>query len=315
MKYLYAITFYFLSCSTFALTTSTYFHNDPLGSPSEQTNHLGDTLWPSPVYKPYGERESFPSIGNTSSIGYTGKIDDADTGLTYMNARYYDPRIGRFLSPDPMTFIDGGPAFFSRYTYAHNNPYAYIDPTGAIPLPVMIGLGALAVMGNNAHYLSGQIPQRQSLKARMRENLEALPATVLTTLVGRFAPGTTTILDRFGGSQLITTHIKKFGDRLDLDVYMQSVLSKGSFTVLNAPKGMDANLFQRTLGAQLHKTGHQGDVRLINSEIFGITRNGNDYMVDKDLLNRAHEVGKRFGFKTIEAKEIDGTGMNLFFNK
>ena len=46
----------------------------------------------------------------------------------YMQARYYDPVIGRFYSNDPIGFRDVHS--FNRYAYANNNPYKYVDPTG-----------------------------------------------------------------------------------------------------------------------------------------------------------------------------------------
>ncbi|MEO0465467.1 MAG: RHS repeat-associated core domain-containing protein [Pseudomonadota bacterium] len=47
-----------------------------------------------------------------------------------MQARYYDPVIGRFLSSDPMGFAGGGPAYFPRYTYVANDPVNLVDPNG-----------------------------------------------------------------------------------------------------------------------------------------------------------------------------------------
>ena len=48
-----------------------------------------------------------------------------------MQARYYDPVIGRFLSIDPVTFMDtGDPGYFNRYAYVQNDPINAIDPTG-----------------------------------------------------------------------------------------------------------------------------------------------------------------------------------------
>ena len=55
---------------------------------------------------------------------------DTDTGLTYMQARYYDPVIGRFLSNDPVGFAEGGVDYFNRYAYTANDPINAIDPTG-----------------------------------------------------------------------------------------------------------------------------------------------------------------------------------------
>ncbi|MEW6991932.1 RHS repeat-associated core domain-containing protein [Colwelliaceae bacterium 6441] len=54
-----------------------------------------------------------------------------------MQARYYEPVIGRFYSNDPVGFRDVHS--FNRYAYANNNPYKYIDPDGRESLGVLIG--------------------------------------------------------------------------------------------------------------------------------------------------------------------------------
>jgi RHS repeat-associated protein len=54
-------------------------------------------------------------------------VADLNTGLSYMQQRYYDPVAMRFLSVDP---VAASPLSFSRYWYANNNPYKYIDPDG-----------------------------------------------------------------------------------------------------------------------------------------------------------------------------------------
>ncbi|WP_313933495.1 RHS repeat-associated core domain-containing protein [Pseudidiomarina fusca] len=48
-----------------------------------------------------------------------------------MQARYYDPVIGRFYSNDPVGYTDANPVMsFNRYMYANNSPYKYKDPDG-----------------------------------------------------------------------------------------------------------------------------------------------------------------------------------------
>ena len=54
---------------------------------------------------------------------FTGEQRDADSGLYYLRARYYDPSIGRFLSQDP---LPGG----NLYAYVGSNPVNRMDPTG-----------------------------------------------------------------------------------------------------------------------------------------------------------------------------------------
>ncbi|MDR3624555.1 MAG: RHS repeat-associated core domain-containing protein, partial [Chlamydiales bacterium] len=48
------------------------------------------------------------------------------TGLIWMGARYYDPKCGRFLSPDPI----GHPILLNLYAYANGDPINYFDPDG-----------------------------------------------------------------------------------------------------------------------------------------------------------------------------------------
>jgi len=86
------------------------------------------------VYAPGTEPELF--LGR----GYTGHEHLPQFGLINMNARLYDPALGRLLSPDPFVknplFSQG----FNRFTYAMNNPMKYTDPDGKNPL-VLIGIG------------------------------------------------------------------------------------------------------------------------------------------------------------------------------
>ncbi len=65
-----------------------------------------------------------------NSIRYAGEFYDAETGLYYLRARYYDPYIGRFISEDSYWGEDINPLSLNLYTYAHNDPVQHIDPTG-----------------------------------------------------------------------------------------------------------------------------------------------------------------------------------------
>jgi RHS repeat-associated protein len=99
-----------------------YLHTDALGSPVASTNASG-TITDRSYHFPYGRTVSPPQPGP----GYTGHVTDTETGLSYMQARYYDPWAGRFLSTDPVAADAGS---FNRYWYANNSPYKFIDPDG-----------------------------------------------------------------------------------------------------------------------------------------------------------------------------------------
>ncbi|MCV2886475.1 RHS repeat-associated core domain-containing protein [Aestuariibacter sp. AA17] len=85
-------------------------------------------------HRPYGSNIE----GEADDIGYTGHKFDTDLGLSYMQARYYDPVIGRFYSNDPVGF--DSVHNFNRYTYANNNPYKYIDPDGKDAVAIQVDL-------------------------------------------------------------------------------------------------------------------------------------------------------------------------------
>jgi len=103
----------------------TYIYVDPQGTPLVETDASGIVV-ATFDYRPYGSQ----ILGATfSGPGYTGHVSDSDSGLVYMQARYYDPIIGRFLSIDPIG-PDTSAEKFNRYEYAHNNTYRFIDPDG-----------------------------------------------------------------------------------------------------------------------------------------------------------------------------------------
>ena len=82
------------------------------------------------VYAPFGETVvDLRSENWATNYRFTGKEQDAETGLYYYGARYYDSRLGRFLSVDPLAFER--PAL-TPYNYVQNNPIMRIDPTGML---------------------------------------------------------------------------------------------------------------------------------------------------------------------------------------
>ncbi len=70
------------------------------------------------------------SGGVPTDFGFAGHRYDSNTGLIYMGARYYDPKLGRFISPDPTVPEPGNPQSLNRYSYVENNPLKFIDPYG-----------------------------------------------------------------------------------------------------------------------------------------------------------------------------------------
>ena len=69
-------------------------------------------------------------IADTSDRGYTDHVQLEGSSLIHMRGRVMDAQIGRFLSPDPFTTEPGNSQNWNRYSYVHNNPLSFTDPSG-----------------------------------------------------------------------------------------------------------------------------------------------------------------------------------------
>lgn len=111
-----------------AAETVTYYYTGPQGTVLATTDGAGNVL-STADYRPYGAQQlGSPETGP----GYTGHVNDLDSGLIYMQARYYDPVIGRFLGVDPKPASPGSLFTFGRYSYANNRPTVMVDPDGRV---------------------------------------------------------------------------------------------------------------------------------------------------------------------------------------
>jgi RHS repeat-associated protein len=120
--------------------TRHYYYTPPLGTPLAKTDASGNII-ASYEYTPYGVPVT--SMGVVpDGVGYTGHVNDPETGLVYMQARYYDPAMGRFLSVDPVGPSPGELFHFNRYDYTNNNPINHTDPDGRCPMCIGALIGA-----------------------------------------------------------------------------------------------------------------------------------------------------------------------------
>ncbi|QYU68255.1 efflux RND transporter permease subunit [Leptolyngbya sp. 15MV] len=99
-------------------------------------DHLGSTVGLADASGNLTSSANYDSFGNSTNnlptrYQYTGREYDSFSGLQYNRARWYDPKIGRFFSEDPIG-LNGG---LNLYEYAKSNPVSYTDPTGEIPNP------------------------------------------------------------------------------------------------------------------------------------------------------------------------------------
>lgn len=93
-------------------------------------------------YDEFGETTIHGGSGLANEICYTGGIYDESTGLYYLNARYYDPTTGRFLTEDTYRGESGDVEDWHLYAYCANDPINYVDPSGHMAVEVGAGVGA-----------------------------------------------------------------------------------------------------------------------------------------------------------------------------
>ena len=146
-------------------------HTDHLGSTQRITDEAGNVVWRAD-YSPFGRLRNDPP--DFECPLFTGRMWDAESGLYYFGARYYDPELGRFITPDPWTGgpddvrLVGGPGsqpvlpqswlsqprLANRYLYCLNNPATYRDPEGFGVLGT-IGKTILAIIWSSPWTLLG----------------------------------------------------------------------------------------------------------------------------------------------------------------
>lgn len=142
--------------------TAYYIETDHLGSIVRAYDYIGNIKF-SAAYDAWGNQTvSTNAIGLTR--GYTGHEHWPQFGLIDMNGRFYDPLIGRFLSPDPYVQAPDNPQNYNRYAYCLNNPLKYTDPSGFTLSPAYTDPSISDSFGDNTetHHFPGGGNNRNS---------------------------------------------------------------------------------------------------------------------------------------------------------
>jgi RHS repeat-associated protein len=125
--------------------TMEIYHADGLGSTRAVTYRNGNVVQ-NYRYDAFGVVANRQGSSN-QPMQYAGEERDKETGFVYLRARYYDPKIGRFIQRDPLRGILEVPQSLNAYSYALNNPVNHVDRSGKI-LPLIVA-GALVGAGTS----------------------------------------------------------------------------------------------------------------------------------------------------------------------
>ena len=95
--------------------------------------------------KPFACRDtSGIGLGSLNPFRFKGYVYDEESGLYYLTSRYYDPEIGRFLTPDNLEQLDPEKAAgLNLYVYCNNDPVLFFDPEGETGMAKVVGLTIL----------------------------------------------------------------------------------------------------------------------------------------------------------------------------
>jgi RHS repeat-associated protein len=109
-----------------------YYTTDQINSTRVVTDDLGNVVYAA-AHDPYGGMQQTWTNTFNPELKFSGKEQDTESGLYYFGARYYDPTIYRFLSPDPVISTSRAvynPQLWNLYGYCLGNPINMIDIFG-----------------------------------------------------------------------------------------------------------------------------------------------------------------------------------------
>jgi len=172
---------------------------------------------------------------------YSGYQFDEETGLYYLNARYYDSSIARFITEDTYTGQKNDPLSLNQYTYCHNDPIRYDDPTGQwahLAIGAFIG-GAISA---SVDLMTQVVVEKKSLKEVNWTSVKVSAGE--GAIAGAIGAAT-------GGASLLTSAAKSVGKTILKNVAVDAGVSFTSNVVSQKVVTGKVNLAQATSTAAM----------------------------------------------------------------
>ena len=217
-----------------------------------------------------GTSSDYASIYEYNPLTYRGYIYDSETGFYYLQSRYYDPTIGRFLNADDTGFlgISGALLGWNLFEYCENNSVNNCDPTGYVtPANIIGALIGLILGAVGGYYLSRFLADKIGLKGWKR--------TLFIIGISAIISAAATVIGYFIGPYI----------------------TKAFKTVLNGLR----SIFKPKLGTQLGRWGTL--IKNTKPVIKGLTKHGLQRMAQRGvsealaqkIINTGHAVSQSGG--------------------
>ncbi|PKH23924.1 type IV secretion protein Rhs [Pseudomonas sp. 43NM1] len=165
-----------------------YYQLDQLGTPQELTDYSGEIVW-SAKYNAYGKVTRLTHGAGEQleqPLRFQGQYFDPESGLHYNRHRYYDPDVGRYLTPDPIKLAGG----LNQYQYTPN-PTGWVDPLGlSCPPPKAAGCKVPGdTTGARVDEGEPELPKPKLSAAELAENeIRRLDKSQGMHMVGKHSP-------------------------------------------------------------------------------------------------------------------------------
>ena len=233
-------------------------------------------------YDPYGKVISATgTLANVNPLRYRGYVYDQETGFYYLNSRYYDPAVGRFINSDEYASTGQGLLGNNMYAYCQNNPVKHIDSQGTF-INTITG----AVVGGIIGAINAAI-----------EGDDVLAAAAIGAATGAIAGVAADIAIATGGVGAIA--IAAVGGAISGGLnYAGNELAnkreiRGANLVLEATVGAAANLLTfGTGGGSLAKRGGKVLTKMTNSLTSTVMKNTTKTVARKTVYKSAKTVTK-----------------------
>ena len=202
------------------------------------------------------------ALAKANPIRYRGYYFDVDTGLYYLNARYYSPELRRFISLDDTAYLDPETVDgLNLYAYCCNDPVNYADPSGNGPITaILIGLGIGAIIGGIYGGVSAAILGQNILKG---------------IAIGALVGGLTGAIVEIEALSFMATFLLTFAVGAAGDVASQIYLDNKSYKEINLNTAFWAGVTNASLasvGKRLSNVS-RGNITNSDSIIFGTMTN------------------------------------------
>ena len=239
------------------------------------------------TYDPWGKIiSSSGTLADINPLRYRGYYYDSETGFYYLQSRYYDPEIGRFINADSYASTDAtGLLSTNMFAYCENDPVNKSDPTGEVA-PILIAMAGGALVGIAEQFMTDVIYAMVT-----GQPLDACFSSV-GTYVSSAAGGAMSVLP--GGG------VMRAFSEIILTSYIQETVDMLVYPNQYAKTNPNSEILESATGSGMSKLGEKGSAKIadkINKTASNMTKHSSKASKNavKNAASKAGGALKSFG--------------------